>query len=206
MREKEKLTLWEVAMALIAIGGISNLLDWMPKFAIASMLGIALIIILIIGTTRFLAARFPIKVDSARVNINTVDARRLLKENKQGYPMIEVELIFFSTDEVRVSKRAILKFDKKIENELRKIGRLRTEFDLQIRDRENTKPFFVLNAGEAIEAGSAMPLQMIVPFTEEIDAKLEDIYSKLEGNFVIGWQELGHKISWHKPVRGRYEL
>jgi len=206
MKRKEGELLWELALALIALGGIVTLIEGIPKYVIGSLCGIAFVIMLVTWVIRFRDARFLIKASSPIVKINTLDARRRFQEGKQGYPMIDIELIFFSADEVRISRKATLKLDKGVESRLRKLGRLETEFDLQIKDEQNGKPFFTLHTGEAVEAFSSIPLQMAIPFTGEIDSELETICSELGGKCAIGWQELGHKISWCKLLKKYYEL
>ncbi len=199
MRKRSQL-FWEFSLGIIALAGgltlIQNQLD-LRAIIIGSLFAIGFVFMLGTFVWRYWDVSHPVRVAPVSVNINNLNARRLLREGKQGYPMIEIEMSFFATDEVRISRVINLRMDKNMENELRAIGRFKTWASLQT---NNIEPFITLKSGEAVSAKTTIPLQMKVDFSDEIDNKLEEIQSNLEGKYKkykIGWQLFGKKkMSW----------
>lgn len=233
MRKREKELLWELPLALIALGGISAVIDAIPKYVVLGIFSSPFIIMLVTWILRFKDVRYPVKMTFASIRIDTLDARRLLKQKQQGRleksvgtieiivndnktqfvkgeniepqadPFIEMEVTLFSDDAVRISRKVTLRLDRAIENELKALGRLHTHF--QLRTDDNDANHISLKEGEHVTAHAEMPLQLNGDgFTDEVDNKLDMIGSDLEGKFKVGWRELGHKMSWYRP--GKNEL
>ena len=187
-------SLWEFAMAMIALAGGLTLIQpqlELRAIIIGSLFGVGFIIMLTTFIWRLWDAFHPVRITRVDLNINTLEARRALDEGRLAEPIATLEIDFVAFDDVRINREVKLKLEKDLASQLKGIGRFPQWLNLETGDPER---WIELKSGEGKTGKTEFLLQLRKPFSNAIDAKVED----LTGRFSIGWHTLGNRIAWHK--------
>lgn len=173
--------IWELGLALVAFAGGFTLLNSffpsIPPYVFGGLFAVAFIVMFVSFAIRFYENQHPISLFVSDVCVDTIDE-----------PILEITLGFYAHDKVNINGLVAVRFDKKLEAQIREIATFHPVCLLNTKDKEY---IIKLEAGDYVKVSGAMLLHIYNHSKQEIEA-----IEFIEGTIEAGWNIVGHKRSW----------